>query len=127
MIELTVQEMIDSLPMLKELAGKQLKSKVAYKVARLLRDVQKESDIFDAARMKLINQYGQKDENNELIRDEKGNVYIQTEHIDDFNNELKDLLELRLTLANDKLKLDDLGDELWTPAQMLSFRVFLEE
>lgn len=127
MIELTVQEMIDSIPTLRELSNKQLKSKVAFRVARLLREVQAESETFETARINLVKLYGAKDENGELKADENGNTYIEQEHVAEFNNELTDLLNNKITINGDKLNLDDLGDETFTPQQMLSFSAFLEE
>lgn len=127
MIELTVQEMIDSIPTLRELSTKQLKSKVAYRVARLLREVQAESETFETARVNLIKLYGAKDENGELKADENGNTYIDKDYVADFNSELTDLLNNKITINGDKLSLDDLGDETFTPQQMLSFSAFLDE
>lgn len=127
MIELTVQEMIDSIPTLRELSNKQLKSKVAFRVARLLREVQAESETFETARINLVKLYGAKDENGELKADENGNTYIEQEHVAEFNSELTDLLNNKITINGDKLSLDDLGDETFTPQQMLSFSAFLEE
>lgn len=127
MIELTVQEMIDSIPTLRELSNKQLKSKVAYRVARLLREVQAESETFETARVSLIKLYGAKDENGNLKADENGNTYIEQDKVAEFNSELTDLLTNKITINGDKLSLDDLGDETFTPQQMLSFSAFLEE
>ena len=127
MIELTVQEMIDSIPTLKELSSKPLKSRVAYKIARLLRDVKIESETFETARINLVRIYGEKDEDGNLKTDENGNTYIKQNEIREFNSELTDLLNNKITINGDKLKLDDLGDETFTPQQMLSFSAFLEE
>lgn len=127
MIELTVQEMIDSIPTLRELSNKQLKSKVAFRVARLLKAVQAESETFETARINLIKLYGAKDENGELKVDDKGNTFINPDEISQFNNELNDLLNNVITINGDKLSLEDLGDETFTPQQMLAFSAFLEE
>ena len=127
MIELTVRDMIDSIPTLRELSNKQLKSKVAFKVARLLREIQTESETFETARMNLVKLYAEKDENGEIKTDDKGNIYIEQDKIEEFNKELKDLLDNTITINGDKLSLDDLGDETFTPQQMLSFSAFLEE
>lgn len=127
MIELTVQKMIDSIPTLRELSNKQLKSKVAFRVARLLREVQAESETFETARVNLVKLYAAKDENGEIKTDENGNTYIEQDKIEEFNKELRDLLDNTITINGDKLSLDDLGDETFTPQQMLSFSAFLEE
>lgn len=127
MIELTVQEMIDSIPTLRELSNKQLKSKVAFRVARLLKAVQTESETFETARINLIKLYGAKDENGELKVDDKGNTFINPDEISQFNSELSDLLNNVITINGDKLSLEDLGDETFTPQQMLAFSAFLEE
>lgn len=127
MIELTVQEMIDSIPTLRELSNKPLKSKVAFRVARLLREIQAESETFETARINLVKMYAAKDENGEIKTDENGNTFIEPNEIATFNSELTDLLNNRITINGDKLNLDDLGDETFTPQQMLSFSAFLEE
>jgi len=127
MIELTVQEMIDSIPTLRDLASKQLKSKVAFRVARLLREVQAESETFETARINLVKLYAAKDENGEIKTDENGNTYIEQDKIEEFNSELKDLLENTITINGDKLKLYDLDDIMFTPQQMVSFGAFIEE
>ena len=127
MITLTVQELIESIPVLRELGGKQLRSKTAFRVARLMREVQKESDAFEEQRIALVRKYGAKDENGNLSVDENGNNYIEPEHVSDFNSELTELLNNTITVSGDKLNLDDLGDETFTPAQMLNFSAFLEE
>jgi hypothetical protein len=119
--------MIDSIPTLRELSNKSLKSKVAFRVARLLKAVQAESETFETARINLVKQYAAKDENGEIKTDENGNTFIEPAHIADFNAELKELLENTITINGDKLSLDDLGDETFTPQQMLSFGAFLEE
>ena len=127
MIELTVQEMIDSIPTLRELSSKPLKSKVAFRVARLLKAVQAESETFETARINLVKMYAAKDENGEIKTDENGNTFIEPSEIATFNSELTDLLNNKITISGDKLNLDDLGDETFTPQQMLSFSAFLEE
>ena len=127
MIELTVQDMIDSIPTLRDLSNKQLKSKVAFRVARLLREIQAESETFETARINLVKLYAAKDENGEIKTDENGNTYIEQDKIEEFNKELRDLLDNTITINGDKLSLDDLGDETFTPQQMLSFSAFLEE
>jgi len=127
MIELTVQEMIDSIPTLRDLSTKPLKSKVAFRVARLLKAVQAESETFETARINLVKMYAAKDENGEIKTDENGNTFIEPNEIATFNSELTDLLNNRITINGDKLSLDDLGDEIFTPQQMLSFSAFLEE
>ena len=127
MIELTVQDMIDSIPTLRDLSNKQLKSKVAFRVARLLREVQAESETFETARINLVKLYAAKDENGEIKTDENGNTYIEQDKIEEFNKELRDLLDNTITINGDKLSLDDLSDETFTPQQMLSFSAFLEE
>jgi hypothetical protein len=119
--------MIDSIPTLRDLSNKQLKSKVAFRVARLLREVQAESETFEAARINLVKLYAAKDENGEIKTDENGNTYIEQDKIEEFNKELRDLLDNTITINGDKLSLDDLGDETFTPQQMLSFSAFLEE
>ncbi len=127
MIQLTVQEMVESIPVLKELSTKTLRGRTSYQIARLMREVQKESELFESARVELVQKYADRDENGKMRTDKNGNIYIAPDDIQKFNEEITELLNNPITINGDKIALSDIEDLDFTPAQMVSLAPFIEE
>ena len=92
MIKVKISELIDSISTLQKLAQKDFKAKLAWSIARLLKAAEAEIQSFNETRMNLIHKYGEKNENGELITDEKGNCTLIKDKVQDFNTELNELL-----------------------------------
>ncbi len=127
MIEVSLTELIDSISVMQELGQKPMKPKVAFQVARLLREIEKEYSLFQNQRTELINKYGARDETGELKRDDKGNYSVDRENIEAFNTDLKELLNQTLTLNVEAIMLNDLGEINITPNEMLLLQPFMKE
>ena len=126
MITITLEELVNCADGLKSLSQKQLKARPAYTVGKLLKAVDAEMNEFNTARMNLIKKYGDKDNNNELITDENGNVHIPNEAINTFNQELQELLGASIELNVNKIKLNDIGEVDFTPGEMAQLDPFIE-
>lgn len=126
MITVTLEQLLNSSDGLKQLSQKQLKARSAYIVSKLLKNAETELTTFNEARINLINKYGEKDEKDELIKDDKDNVHLLPEHINDFNNELQELLNTSIELNNNKINIDDIGDVEFTPVEMTQLEPFIE-
>jgi len=94
---------------------------------RLLKAADKEIQEFNDIRVKVVNQYGDKDENGELITDENGNCHIAPEHINEFNKELNDLLNTEIEINANMLSLSDLEELEFTPSDLALLEPFIEE
>lgn len=127
MIEISVRDLLDSSTTLQEIMQKTLKGRAAFLLARIAREVDKEYTSFNTTRMQLIQKYGEKDDNGNLITDDKGNNKIPQSAIEDFNKEVSDLLETKVQLNVNAVPLDDLNDIDFTPQQMLALEKFIEE
>lgn len=127
MIELTVQEMLNSFNTLQDLLDKKLPSKTAFTVARIIREIEKESNTFQTARNHLIKLYGEVDKNGNLITDAEGNIQVKNEDIPAFNKEITDLLNTTITLNIDKINITDLNNLDFTPRQFLFLHPFIQE
>ena len=126
MINITLEQLLNSSDGLKALSEKKLKAHCAFAVGRVLKSIDGEMETFNNARMELIKKYGEKDENNELITDEKGNVHIPADAIDQFNEELKELLDTKIEINTSKIKLEDIGDIEFTPREVTQLEEFIE-
>ena len=126
MIEVQVKDVVNSIDTLREVVQRPLKARTAFNVAKLIRSIDGEYELYNTERDKLIKKYGNKDENGELIVDENGRCRVADEDIPKFNEEIQELLNNEVTINAPKLYISELGEETFTPMQMLSIEKFLE-
>lgn len=125
MIEVKVADLLNSIDAIKNLMTYPIKSRVAYQIARLAREIDNEYKIFDEARVNLIKKYGKKDENGELIVSENGQWTVD-ENIEEFNKEFEELTETPLQINADRINLDSLNCDL-SPETMMKLMPFIED
>ena len=126
MIKVKIAELLNSTDTLQKLSQKDFKAKLAWSVARLLKNAEKEIQEFNDTRMELIKKYGEKDDQGELITDEKGNCKILPDSISEFTNELNELIETEIELNANKIDIDLLENIDFTPAEMALLEPFIE-
>ena len=126
MINITLEQLVNSTEGLRGLSQKSLKARPAYSIAKILKAAEAEITSFNETRMNLIRKYGEKDENNELKSDDNGNVRIPPEVLDDFNKELQELLGTEVEINANKIRIDDIGDVEFTAAEMAQLDDFIE-
>lgn len=85
--------------------------KTAYKFAKLFKKLTEEKEILDELIKNIFNEYGKKDENGELVQNEKGSILFdsaqkQTECM----NKLNDLAETEIEIEDFYFSLDEIGD-----------------
>lgn len=127
MIEVTLRDIIEGSEQMRYLMDIALKSSVAYKVARLAREMERELKTFDEARTKLIHKYGKKDENDKLIIDDNGQYTVEPNKIQDFNNEINEVFNTKVELNATTIKLSELDDCELSPKRMVQLMPFIEE
>jgi len=81
---------------------------------------------FNETRMSLIKKYGEKDSNNELITDEKGNCKIEDGSIGAFSAELNELLATEVEINANKIKIEQLENLDFTPSDMAVLEPFVD-
>lgn len=126
MIKVKISELIDSTSTLQKLAQKDFKAKLAWSIARLLKAAETEIQSFNETRMDLIRKYGEKDDNGELITDEKGNCTLVKDKVQDFNTELNELLASEIEINANPINIEMLEDLDFTPAEMSVLEPFVE-
>lgn len=126
MIKVKISELIDSISTLQKLAQKDFKAKLAWSIARLLKAAEAEIQSFNDTRMDLIRKYGEKDDNGELITDEKGNCTLVKDKVQDFNAELNELLASEIEINANPINIEMLEDLDFTPADMSVLEPFVE-
>lgn len=126
MISITLEQLINSTDGLKGLSQKSLKARSAYAVSKIIKAADAEMTTFNETRMELIKKYGEKKEDGELNSDENGNVRIPPESLNDFNKELQELLKAPVEINANKIRMEDIGDVEFTPAEMAQLDEFIE-
>lgn len=130
MITVKLNDILNSEETLKKLMDVSMKGKVAYKLARIAREVDKESQLFSDERNKLIEKYAERDEEGNYKPNEDGQIYIDTKNLEkvgQFSNELSELLETEIEVNVEKLSLDDLDETGLTPKDFNKLMAFIEE
>lgn len=126
MITVKISELLNSTESLQKLAETKLKAKLAWQVSKLLKSADKEIQEFNETRMNLVKKYGEKDEQGELITDEKGNCKILEGGINDFTSELNELVGSEVEISANKISINDLENIDFTPAEMANLEPFVD-
>lgn len=126
MIEVQVKDIVNSAEIFSTLSQKKLNMRMAYQLAKIIKEVQKEFELFQETRMKLINEYAERDEDGQLKVDENNNFTIPKEKIQDFQKELNELLETQVELQINKINLDELENVEFTPMELIKIEKFIE-
>lgn len=126
MISVKISSLLNSTETLQKLANMKLKAKLSWQVSRLLKEAEKEIQEFNEARLALINKYGEKDENGELVTDEKNNCKIDNKFVKEFGSELEELVGAEVELNASKIDMNKLEELDFTPSEMIDLEPFIE-
>ena len=127
MIKIILNDVVNATGTFNKIMQQSFKGSLAFKIARLARELDKEMQTFNEERQKIIQKYAKKDENGELITDENGNVTFDTDKVQEVNEEFNSLLSTELEVNADKLPMDYMDSFELTPQEMLGIEMFFEE
>lgn len=127
MIRVSLNNILNSTETFSQIMQQSFKGSIAFKVARLARELNKEMETFNTERQKLLERYCEKDENGELKVLENGNVQVIPEKLQEFNQEFTNLLETEVEINADKLPMSCMDEFEVSPQQMLDLEVFFED
>ena len=127
MIRVNLNEILNASDTFSKIMEQSFKGSLAFKIARLARELNKEVETFNAERQKLLDKYCVKTDDGNFDIDENGNIKLKSETIQEFNEEFNALLETEVEINADKLPMDKIDDFDLTPQQMLVLENFFEE
>lgn len=127
MIKVNLNDILNASDTFNAIMQQSFKGSLAFKIARLARELSKEMETFNAERQKLLQKYCVKDENGELKTNDNGTVQVEPDKINEFNEEFSSLLETEVEINAEKLSMDSLDSFDITPQQMISIEKFFEE
>ena len=126
MIKVNLNDILNASDAFSKMMNQTVKGSIAFKIARLARELNKETETFNTERQKMLQQYCEKNEDGSLVSDENGNVKVIPEKIADFNNDFQTLLNTEVEINADKLPTDILDAFDLTPQQMVFLENFFE-
>lgn len=126
MIVTTIGKILEAAPILKEISNYEFKAKTAFKIVRIVQASEKELKNFEQAKYVIFKKYGEVDENGELKVENK-NIKIKKEYIDDYNNDIMELLNTQIELIANPIDLEELEEFKFTPIQLAQLGNFIVE
>lgn len=102
--------------------------KGAYKINKIKKAIEKESEFYGDKFQEILNQYAKKDENgNFVFTADETQIEIEDGKIEECNKALEDLQNLEVEIDNYNLSLEDLGDNLsCTPDELEALMPFMD-
>lgn len=100
------EKLVNSVGVLSKLNNMDLNIKVSYAIAKNINKIEKELEVYNKEKAKLIDKYGEKDEEGKLKTDEYGNINVIDK--ENWNKEFKELLEIENEIDLHKINEEDL-------------------
>ena len=126
MIQVTLNDIITNNSLFREIHSRPMPARAAFKVARLIRELDKENEMFDKQRIDIVTRYAKRDENSDMI-EENNQVLIDDDKMQQFQDEFNALLDTEVEVNAEKLDIEDLGDIELTPKQIMNLEKFINE
>lgn len=126
MITLTLNDIFNAVPALREISSKEFPGSTTFKIARLIRELDKEIQLFEEERSKIANKYGEKDENGMLIAKDNGMIKISDDKIQECNEELQALFSTQVEINANKLSVDIFDTIEMTPTQAMNLEPIVD-
>ena len=126
MIKVTLNDIITNNNLFREIHSKPMPARTAFKVARLIRELDKENEMFDKQRIDIVTRYAKRNENGDMV-EENNQVLIDDDKMQQFQDEFNALLDTEVEVNAEKLDIEDLGDIELTPKQIMNLEKFINE
>lgn len=127
MIQVSIANILDSINVFDELSKKNMPGLMAFQIACYIKEIKKQYDLFQHQRTQLIQKYAQTDESGKIAQDEKGNILLRPNQVENFNADLQAILDTIISMPVEYLKLDDLKEISITPHDMVALLPFIQE
>lgn len=102
--------------------------KTSYHLTLLIQEVEKHINFYQEQFRNLLNEYGKKDENGNLIPTEDGQgIMLAEETMNEAYAKLAELRELEVTLPEVKFSVDDFANVELSPQEMVIIMPFIQE
>lgn len=107
-MKLTNRKIVNDANFLGALTHKQLPIKVSYAIAKNISKIERELEIYNKERQKLIDKYCIKDEERNNVIDENNQLKIADENLEAWNKDINELLDIEVDIDIHRFNVNDL-------------------
>ena len=126
-MKLKMYEIIDLPTIFCKLKGQKLPFNTAYKIVLFTQEVQKHVDFYQETFRNLLTEYGQKDEQGNLVPTGDGQgILLVEETMSEAYTKLGELRDLEVELPDSKFSVDDFDGIEISPEEMMIIMPFIE-
>ncbi|MCK4260030.1 MAG: hypothetical protein KAX49_13710 [Halanaerobiales bacterium] len=104
---------------LKNLSSLNLPIKISFKLSKIIKEISSLTKIINEEEKKILDKYGEKDKNGEFVKvlDKDGNINpntikIKKNEVENCNKDMNELREIENEIDIEKIKIEDLGEDL---------------
>ena len=126
MVEIKTKELVECFEALQEVSKKEFPARAAFKIARLMREINNEYQLYEKSRNDIVMRYVERDENGDPVRLDDERVKIQSGKMEECSKELNELMETTLNINVEKINLDEFGDNAIAAEQLYKMMNFIE-
>ena len=126
-MKLTNKKILNDAITMGAISNKELPIKVSYALAKNISKIEKELEIYNKEREKLIEKYSVKDADDKTVIDENNQIKIQDKYLENWNKDIKELQEIEVEIDIHKFKLEELTGYNMTPAELMAIDYMIEE
>lgn len=125
---LKIYQLTDLPTFFDKVKAQKLPFKTSYHLTLLIQEVEKHINFYQEQFRNLLNEYGKKDENGNLIPTEDGQgIMLAEETMNEAYAKLAELRELEVTLPEVKFSVDDFANVELSPQEMVIIMPFIQE
>ena len=121
-----ITDILNVVPTLQEIANKRFPGATSFKIARLMRELDREIQLFDKQRAEIAQEFGEKDASGQLVFTEEGNVKIIESKIEECNAKLESIFNTEIEINADKLSYSSIESADFTPSQALALEPIVD-
>lgn len=107
-MKFTNRKITNDANLLGTLTHKQLPVKVSYAIAKNISKIERELEVYNKERQKILDKYCIKDEEGNNLIDENNQLKIADEHLEDWNKDINELLDIEIDIDIHKFNVNDL-------------------
>lgn len=128
-MKITNRKIVNNTNLLAALTNKQLPIKISYAIAKNISKIEKELEIYNIERQKIIDKYCIKDSKGNNAIDDNNQYKIDDKYLESFNKDINELLDIEIDINMHKINKDDLFDSNcnMTPAELMLIDYMIEE
>lgn len=124
-MKLSNEKILTDITKLREISKRELPIKASYAIAKNLKKIEDELEIYYKEREKLIDKYAEKDENGKIKVDNNGFIIFKDK--EGWDKEIKELLAIENDIKIHTFPIDVLEGYNMSPAELMLIEYMIEE